>query len=369
MATQCSAVILEHTGIVDAGLQVAFKLKAWQDDSTGQLRWELRRILPACGYIWRNKWTRVCDYIKELLPTWTIWWSLAGLESESCFGKSCQSVAATEGSSFQDFAAAEQEFWCSTPALLTCLAHLCHHRRAADDKALCKGVLRSLLERTCPLGALLETGLSDMAEATKAECDTEPKVHGSCPCAQNWQQGLVGVQLVSHSSCVDALVNLARLAHCKACMKHLGMMSEAIAQIIGERWLEWGTPISLVVGGVWLPGLSGKKRRRSDAHARMQVAQAPSSSSRGPAAAALSTSTADGRQIARWREQLMCGAQAAAHLAFKTPAILSTALDATRLGQPAVDMLMHVVWRSPGYCSLVLPPSVCPLATVKTSVF
>ena len=147
------------------------------------------------------------------------------------------------------------------------------------------------------------------------------------------------------------------------------MMSEAIAQIIGERWPEWGTPISLVAEGIWLPGVSGKKRRRSDAHARMQVAQAPSSSSRGPAATALSTGTADGRQVARWREQLMCGAQAAAHLAFKAPAILSTALDATRLGQPAVDMLMHVVFRSPGDCSLVLPPSACPLATVRTSVF
>ena len=41
----------------------------------------------------------------------------------------------------------------------------------------------------------------------------------------------------------------------------------------------------------------------------------------------------------------MCGAQAAAHLAFQALAILSTALDATRLGQPAVDMLMHVVFR------------------------
>jgi hypothetical protein len=368
MAAQRSAVILEHTGIADAGAEVAFKLKAWQGEDTGQLRWELRRVLPACGYIWRNKWTRVCDYIKELLPTWAGWWSLAGLEFASCFGKSCQSVAATAGSSFHEFAAAEQEFWCSTPALVVCLAHQCSHRKAVADKALCKGVLRLLLERTCPLGALLQTGLGDMAEATKTECDEGPKVHGSCPCAQRWQQGLVAAQLVSHSSFVDALAKLAKLAHCKACMKHLGVVSEAIATIVGERWLEWGTPIGLVPEGVWLPGLSGKKRRRSDAHARLQIAQAPSSSSRGPAAIALSTGAADGRQIARWREQLMCEAQAAAHLAFKAPAILSTALDATRLGQPAVDMLMHVAWRSPGGCSVVLPPSACPLA-VKTSAF
>eukprot|EP00972_Heterocapsa_arctica_P057550 8489898-Heterocapsa_arctica.AAC.1 len=66
--------------------------------------------------------------------------------------------------------------------------------------------------------------------------------------------------------------------------------------IIDGRRLEWGTPISLTIAGAWLPGLSGKKRRRSDPHAREQVAQAPASSSTGSAATALSTGTADGKQ-------------------------------------------------------------------------
>jgi hypothetical protein len=368
MAAPGSAVLLDHTGVSDAGVVVDFKLKAWCD-SNGQLRWELRRVLPACGYHWTNKWTRVCDTVKGLLPTWTAWWSLAGLSLESCFGRSARSVASTPGTIFHELSVAEQEFWFSTPALLTCLANQCNHRKALADKARCKGVLQSLLERTCPLDALLHARLGDMAEATKAECDAEPKLNGSCHCCQPWQHSFVGVQLHSHRSLVDVLVNLAKLAHCKACMTHVGLVSQAIAMIIDGRRLEWGTPISLTIEGAWMPGLSGKKRRRSDAHAREQVAQAPASSSTGSAATVLSTATADGNQVRRWRDQLMCGLQAAAHLAFKAPAILSTALDATRLGQPAVDMLMHVVWRFPGGCSVVLPPAACPFVTVKTKVF
>eukprot|EP00972_Heterocapsa_arctica_P060133 8870522-Heterocapsa_arctica.AAC.1 len=76
-----------------------------------------------------------------------------------------------------------------------------------------------------------------MAEATEAECDAEPKLNGSCPCCQSWKHSFVGVQLHSHRSIVDMLVNLAKLANCKACMTHFGLVSQAIAMIIDGRRL------------------------------------------------------------------------------------------------------------------------------------
>ena len=55
MATQCSAVILEHTGIVDAGLQVACKLNVEaghtiaQGEAETQDKEEQLRVVPLVG--------------------------------------------------------------------------------------------------------------------------------------------------------------------------------------------------------------------------------------------------------------------------------------------------------------------------------
>ena len=333
------------------------------------MRWELRRLLPSLGYVWKSSTTKVSDTVRDQRPHWLAWWFSAGLDVATSFGQSAKSIASTPGSNMHDLVEAEQEFWVSTPAMLTCLSHWPHHRRQVDDRKGCRTVFLMALERMIPTDVILQGGLPKLGAAARAACHVEPVLAGTCACVQAWEADAQASMCGSHARAAELLCSLAQMSHCQACQQHLGWCCSYLAAAADARYLVWGEPISLADDAAWMPGLSGKKRRRSDPHARGEACASTASSSVGPAAVAIGANKATSSQVSRWRGQHLCTLQASSHLAFQTPCVLSSALDATRLGQPAVEMLLHMVVRLPTGGTTVLPPAATSLATVGTDRF
>lgn len=67
--------------------------------------------------------------------------------------------------------------------------------------------------------------------------------------------------------------------------------------------------------------------------------------------------SANSVNIAQWRETRMCQIQAAGHLVCANSQIFASCLDASRIGQTALDIVLHCLW-VPSKGSLALPPAV-----------
>ena len=73
------------------------------------------------------------------------------------------------------------------------------------------------------------------------------------------------------------------------------------------------------------------------------------------------------KDLLRHRHKLMGSLQAASHIEFRgTPnnpavGIVGSVWDAARLGSPAKELLMHVIWSGEKNVASVLPPAVSPV--------
>ena len=126
------AWLLKRTALSLAGINKKLVWKAWRDDDASQLKWELRRVLPACGYIEKSRDTSVKNVVKGQIGSWTHMWQSCGLEVDETFGRSrasrCQLARQMDNSAAAG-GCQEQDYWVSTQGLLAMLNWWTLYRR------------------------------------------------------------------------------------------------------------------------------------------------------------------------------------------------------------------------------------------------
>ena len=344
---------LESNVFCSSDLSVRVSWKCWSSGREGELRWELRRFLPSAGYEWHSKNTQVHRLVRECLSTWQAWWTLASCP-ESIFGRSRVSLQGTGDLETASAAAdAEQEYWVTTQGMLVLLAHWCRKRKRIEDQRRCRCLLRMLLRQTCPPSLLSSIPVTD-SEAGFCEgspagviCTHEGQVERSV-------QGAAGDPVERVATCLE---EQATFVQCPRIMAHLGTVTANLSTIIASSPAAWGRDLTLERS--WLPGLSETKRRRADPHLKQKVSTSSSSTSRSAAATAVAAGSLAKRQVTQWREGQLATLQATAMMRWhKKPAILSSVLDASRLGKPSREYLLHCAFDATGSCSYVFPPAV-----------
>ena len=112
---------------------------------------------------------------------------------------------------------------------------------------------------------------------------------------------------------------------------------------------------------MWLVGPSGTKRRRADPFLKDRVALEANaqSSSRGAGAELKAADKVSTSLQSKWTIERLCFTQAACHLSARVGSrVFHSTFDASRIGEPALDLLMHLVWSHAGQVTLPLPPAV-----------
>ena len=348
--------VVEWTAPAPDGSLFTVRWKAWQPVGL-PVRWELKRVVQSVGYT-ETAGNKIKDIVKHQLPTWTAWWTLCGLGLEH-FGKSRNSLKHA-GASMGELMEAEQEYWVSTRALLILLVHWPRFRKNQVDRAKSAAVATSFLRKVCSRDAVLALELGVVDPGSLGACLQQGRHVGKCSCVSEWLGRQEQVQAGNaHAGFFEICCAMSKLAHCSTIMLHLGSLLAKVADSIDDSKATWcsGTLADAIQASIAV-GSSGKKRR-VDPHLKEQVASIASSAIAGssPIQAMVGLGAATSKDLAHWQEARMGQLQASAHLACTVaPCVISSAFDASRIGTPSSEVLVHVVQTLSGK-SIVLPPA------------
>lgn len=341
----------EMAGVLPDGARIAFLLKVWCTDA-GDVKWGLKRILSAFGFVEKSQNTKLKHIAKAQASSWEAWWGRFGFHDVgSMWGRSRHSMrlADTEASEMDG---AEQEFWFSSAAfVLVALFWACNRRAVAmRDHALT--ALRLVLGRC--LGLEPETPSGEHI----GECPHSLGAGRCCPCFARAVGQLPSEGAIPQQRVVDVLHALSKVEDCPAADAHVGALAVDLVGLIDQCIEVWGDGDLLVVRGLVLRGPSGK-RRRADPHLRQMVVGG--GQEEGGARLAKSAKRQCARQSVRdWLVQHCAVLQAASHIAFEKTVVFSGAFDGARLGKPALELVLHVLWGPKQGLSSMLPPAVWP---------
>lgn len=346
--------ILAHSGVLPNGEPVSIRWKATLGE--GMVKWELRRILPSVGYHETSAWTSLSSLVRDQYVKWVALWSVAGFEQCGMFGRSrhsermrcLQSPEAVETD-------CEQEFWLSTEGVIMTLLFWRDFRRQHEMKQLCTAALRLFLEKTngddlCSLNA---TG---WRQGGQKPCDKAVNAHGECGCVRKVRYQLGELVGSMAEMTANALFLLSKNPDCIACCGRLMWLVKLIASTAMARVDRWAITDLLEERDLSMIGRTGKKRRMDHHVMEMAVNRQDSQSGQSLTVGIRGVS----RQSAEyWVEARMAEIQAATHLnCMASAGVVSSAFDGVRLGKPAQEILMHIVWSSRTVSSSVLPPAV-----------
>ena len=319
--------------------------------------------MPAVGFEEKTKYTELCVTIRRCLPIWQQWWELAFFTyQDQNYGRSMHSQVQRK-TPLKQWVDVDQEYWFSTRALLILFCGWRLHRRPREWRQVAHAVFLHILEACCPRDALASLDITDVSDRSSVLC-SEVADGALCIHLQRW------LDLVStlDGHCIfrkvaDAVSNLFTLSACGACGKHLGDLAMAIADIIDSSTACWDdtTDTPENTEGIWLLGRNGK-RRRADPHIKFDVQTSKDTLSNGGGTAALLRvrHKASKLSTSQWPTQWLSQVQAACHLTARTTQVFHSALDASKLGEPALEVLLHLMWSSVSRQCLPLPPQVFP---------
>lgn len=340
-----------------------FALKAWRPAGGGRqcLLWEIRRLLPAWGYVERSRATSTCRVVNRLKSGWDALWQHLGLEPRDRCGLSRHSQGA-RGQRADQLVESEQEYWLDTAGLISLLPWLYERRRSVEARNQVKLFATMFLQLTCEPTYKHEAFLI-VPPATLLLCDIGQRgPDGSCACMQVVQHEKA--QLSQQRTILQVLAFICVLLgqlQCTACTKHVRDILLAYSQHIDSRPDAWGNSGLIAFQGSELPGDSGKKRKRADPHLREMCAEDPKM---GNILFDLAAGDSEGRKrrstTRTWMSSFMAEHLAMGRLMFPAkPHSIAFVFDAARIGKPAVETLVNMAW-VPGKTDAVyiLPPAV-----------
>lgn len=317
-------------------------------------------MFPTVGYEWTSKNTAVDDRLVDQEPSWRSLLLACRLEPSAHLGLSMHSLRKRKAPQ-ADLLVAEQEHWLSSTALLLLLLGFWPlYRRRAADKARCKAAAKLFLSSTCDRDRLLAVDFLEVSSADALCCVSPARINGRCSCLVGWLTASTG-ELQHHSdlygAIVDLFIGLAGIDECLSCKAHVGSLCARLATVVDDSRCEWGRGWT---AKTCTRLTSAKGRRcRADPHTKELVVAGtdPHSQRRGDAQA-LEAMGELGTSRAGWEDQLLTELMASGHLICKRPSTISSAMDASRIGQPAVDMVVHAAWHHAAQGLIPLPPAV-----------
>ena len=360
--TQRDAFWLQGVGVSLSGDSLRFLWRSWRaDDARADLRWELRRVLPTVGYLETSKNTRLCIVAAAQESRWRGWMSAIGLDPEEHWGRSTHSLAKRRRS-FHELVQAEESFWMSTEGLLLCLSCWVTFRKHIRSQLLVRLVLQTFLRATCDVDVLRRVDFKAVPEDLLTACQNVQLVGRGCFCWREWHKRVVnfgGEDVCAILS--EALYTLAVHMSCPLCTRFFGRLVHTIACHIQERADEWHErDLKDNASCIWLEGPAGNKRRRVDPWVREAVVAATNvhSSSQGSGALIRADSVLSTTVLDKWAIGWLAQMQTQCHLAAKRSMVFSSAFDASYIGEPAQDLLLHCCWAEGLQRLLPVPPVV-----------
>ena len=286
---------------------------------------------------------------------WKAAFEAMGFIASDHFGYSRQSLAQRGLSDHQlDDADAEQEYWVSTAGAVVLLLFWRSYRKSPKQKEQCAQMLRMILDRTVLADFISSMPLDGPTEEMKQLCDLGA-VGSCCSCLtallaeKAW---LDAPRPQQHLASLAVMLNDRR--HCLACVSWMGELIRQVAGHIDGRPEQWGNKNLLKSDSIWMAGCSGSKRRRADPHMKyMAVTPGASSTSE----VARSHGLARTQVALRWEEEMLSQMRSTAILHSQgSTQTLSSCLDAARVGRPAEDYLIHLIWDHKLQATMVAPP-------------
>eukprot|EP00971_Amphidinium_carterae_P350131 6491398-Amphidinium_carterae.2 len=332
--------------------------KGWcRDGST--LRWEVRRLLPACGYMSSAKQTEGAK-LKDNWPVWKNHLHTLGLAAPGVdFGDSKRASMKRAAASTEQ---QEELHWFSTKALLGFLLYLSKNKGDRVGKARNAALLDGLLLNTLDAEDARLLVAEPYLDEHRRLCRRFVPESECCPHSLEIRTEDRPPQTSLSAFLLEGFLSWDQCMGHQAWLKHV---LDRIAMAIENNVDAFADYEYHTTSEAFLMGPSGKKRRVLDPHlkswANQQVAATNQPSHSYAVRALANVNKSIGTS---WRQEDLSILRAAMHVHFRNPLSVAVVLDASRIGRPSKELLCGVVHMSDCAGShAVLPPQAESLAS------
>ena len=295
-------------------------------------------MLQGVGIIGSNV-NKFKDVFADSEARWSQWLAEMGLERDMHMGKSRRSVR-QQTRELEAAARAEPEHWLSTTGLVLFLGIWQDQRRAVSDRQDTQTFFAHLLQKTCGQADLDRLLGEQLPASVFMLCQEGAVGGGACAClAQALQtskpDASAGTLMATR---IQSLTR--RRGDCPACASAWSSLIKRVATSMDanrEVWGNFDTPSWKV------PELPQGRKRRTHDHFQREAA-----SKLRKVSATREHSELEKRGVKRQSLQ--------SRLRCQGVRIINSCFDASRVGTPAVEMLLHVA--KAGSAALILPPVV-----------
>jgi hypothetical protein len=340
------ASLLHVSVLQDGGSMRKTTLMSWTDRGTNHLRWSLYDLMRTAGYK-ETASSRYWGLWRTQKKKWHQWLDLCGIEAANVTGDSEAQVLGQSASaaSLAD-PMVEKECWLSTCVVPNLLAWWIVHRRSNDYKLEVRRALETFLASTVQ-GSVADDLLDRQPLPEEATlCSTEPVVNGVCVCMRGIIENAL-FQNVEHSPqqlCASFLEELLMQSNCGCALAVARRVSTGLADDIESHRNSWGKSDLTKESDAWLHGFSGVKRRRANPHLKQQCVldgdRTAPEIARSSGLQKSNAGTAKG-----WVTNWLSGMRGTCLVSSdQFSGTLSSCFDAARLGRPAKDYNVHLLW-------------------------
>lgn len=355
-----TCVFLDGTVLCDAGEVITMKWKAWPHpmppEQQGRLHvWEVRRILISMEIGGKRPIHKV---LNDEAAVWSVMFEQVGLPRPNYIAsrRSLKDLTGIPEALVHDEASL------TTPALILVLLQWCGCRRKKEHRRRALHMLAAYLQHAMPDGRIACLVDFEAPDGILEACGgmvPGGEGHGLCEHLSGLQ-GEWGRRLASESNYAMRVATLLLLLFvgrdvCGGARHWLLHMVLKAAAGVDKSLPEQDLPTDALRHGI-LPG--GQKRRRLDEDMRRAVADVGRTG--GGAATGAEWCRVDGQLSRQHGHSLQLRSlreyQATAWLSWRDCRYLSIAFDGSRLGEPALDMLIILGWSEDKQCGFWCAP-------------
>lgn len=242
------AWMMRTSGRGSGGQVLDMHLKAWTSRGELFLKWELRRLLPAVGYIEKGRGSSVSFLIRDQLVSWRGRWDLFQLPETQAYGASrasgMQRVA--RGSMERGAAAAlEPEAWFSTQGMLFVWCWWATYRRGGA-KQHTMDTLAAFLKKTVTADDALSFVHAVVTPEEFELCTANADDAGHCICMRELQHDLFTVPADPYEALIRVLMRVQAQENCPTARALAARMVLQLSQKSRTTWRRGATPTSSV---------------------------------------------------------------------------------------------------------------------------
>jgi hypothetical protein len=243
--------------IKEASIKAVRRFRPLADGGGEFLKWELRRVFPAVGYV-ESKSMKNKDWEKAQGPLWEANFGHCKWKSNDHFGRAARAKTSS--------ISAEQESWLSSPALLHNFCFWQQYRHGEGCKNMVECVGRWFLESTVlpTLKVNVQVLSADYKDVT---CGRRNLVMPECNCVLEYRAELLKAANVPfHAQLWHAMSTMYKMGlqknhECPILCLKLGEVLIFIGNEVDQRYSSWGKDDWMLTREAELHGPKGKRKR------------------------------------------------------------------------------------------------------------